>query len=241
MTNTIVHLDKEHTRQLRRKLLANDVYVLFCEHLKQLHNDGQTVLSPTEIFLSAKNFANLLISLPNIKEGIADELDDLDEDAEGKNDAMIISIVSTAIICAVRNRHSTFDYKFAVTQIYTRWSEHPLFSPMLQAAAQKEEAQWLEGKKINLLTCELEDTLHNNDNIDEARAIVSDIVDNCIGLTADSIERIMLPLMVTNDQYGHAFDGQINRLKEKLNIKTTSQVKVEAGGVNIQHVETYTN
>lgn len=240
MTDTIVHMDKKQARQLRRELLANDVYVLFCDHLKQLHADGHTALSQVEVFLSAKHFASSLLSLPDIKEGLDDELDDLEEDAEGENDAMIISMVAAAIICAVRDRHAAFDYKFAVTHIYIRWRDHPLFMPMLEAAARKEEARWMEGKKTDLLTCELKDTLHDNDNLDEARAVVSDIVDNCMGLTAESIERIMLPLMAANDQYGHAFDRQIDRLKEKLNIKTTSQVNVEAGGVNIQNVGTYT-
>lgn len=239
MMDTIVHLDKEQTQLQRRKLLANDVYVLFNGYLKQLHKDGQTALSQVEAYLSAEHFASLLLSLPNIKEGIDDELDDLEEDADGENDAMIISIVATAIMCAVRKRHATFDYRFAIIHIYTRWNDHALLAPMLQAAAMKEEARWMEGKKTDLLTCELKEALHDNDNLDEAKAVVSDIIDNCMGLTAESIERIMLPLMAANDQHGHAFDEQINRLKEKLNIKTTTQVNVEAGGVNIQKVETF--
>lgn len=227
MTDTIVHLDKEQTRIQRRKLLANDVYVLFCDYLKQLHKEGQTALSQIEVFLSASNFAHLLMSLSNIKEGIDDELDELEEDAEGKNDAMIISMVATAIMCAVRNRNSAFDYRFAIIHIYTRWNDHALLAPMLQAAARKEEARWMEGKKTDLLTCELKETLHDNGNLDEAKAVVSDIVDNCMGLTAESIERIMLPIMATNDQHNHAFDEQINRLKEKLNIKTTTQLHID--------------
>ena len=240
MMDTIVHLDKEQTRQLRRKLLANDVYVRFCDHLKQLCKDGQTALSPVEVFVSAERFASLLLSLPNVQEGIDDELDDLEEDAEGESDAMIISMVATAVICAVRDRHATFSCKFAAMHILARWADHPLYMPMLQSAARKEEARWMEGKKTDLLTCELEQTLHQSGNLDEAKAVVSDIVDNCMGLTAESIERMMLPLMAANDQHGHAFNEQINRLKEELNIKTTAQVKVEAGGVNIQHVGTYT-
>ena len=240
MTNTIVHLDKEKTRQMRRKLLANDVYVLFCDHLKQLHREGQTALSHVEVFLSASNFAHLLMSLPNIKEGIDDELDDLEDDTDGENDAMIVSIVATAIMFAVRNSHAAFDYTFAIMHIYTRWENHALFMPMLQDVAHKEEERWMEGKKTDLLTCELNESLHDNGNIDGARVVVSDIVDNCMGLTAESIERIMLPLMAANDQHHHAFDEQIDRLKDKLNIKTTARVNVEAGGVNIQNVETYT-
>lgn len=154
----IVHLDKEQTRLQNRKLLANDVYVLFRDHLEQLHNEGLTKLSPTEVFLSAMNFASLLMSLPNIKEGIDDELDDLKEDAEGENDAMIISMVATVIMTVVKNRYNpTFDYEFAISHIYIRWDDHPLCKPILIAAKRK-EFTWLEkGKKIDSRTCKLID------------------------------------------------------------------------------------
>ena len=37
-----------------------------------------------------------------------------------------------------------------------------------------------------------------------------------------TIEHLMNPLRDTNDQYGHAFDDVVNRLKDKLGIKTTT-------------------
>jgi hypothetical protein len=149
MKDTIVHLDKEQTRLQHRRLLANDVYVLFYDHLKQLHKDGKTALSPVEVFLSAENFARLLLSLPNIKEGIDDELDDLEEDAEGKNDAMIISVLAVGIICAQRGNLRASVWEFVGIHIFTRWDEHPLLAPMLQAAAKKEEARRMEDKKTD--------------------------------------------------------------------------------------------
>ena len=141
MKDTIVHLDKEQIWEQRRILLANKVYVLFCDHLNQLHKDGLTALSPVEVFLSAECFARLLLSLPNIKEGIDDELDDLEEDAEGKNDAMIISVLAVGIICAQRGNLRASVWEFVGIHIFTRWDGHPLLGPMLQAAARKEEAR----------------------------------------------------------------------------------------------------
>ena len=41
----IVHLDKEQTRQMRRKLLADNsdiVFILFHDILKELHKKGET-------------------------------------------------------------------------------------------------------------------------------------------------------------------------------------------------------
>ena len=241
MKDTIVHLDKEQTRLQHRRLLANDVYVLFYDHLKQLHKDGKTALSPVEVFLSAENFARLLLSLPNIEEGIDDELDDLEEEAEGENDAMIISVLAACLICAQRDSLPAFDWEFAAKRILARWDEHELLDPMLQAAAKKEEERWMEGKRIDLLTCELKESLEN-DNYDGARAVVSDIVEICEGLPAETVEKILFLLMALKGKYDHAFDAQINRLEEILKKKTTpqtTQVNVGLGATNIQNVEHY--
>lgn len=227
MTDTIVHLDKEQIRIQRRKLLANDIYVLFCDHLKQLHKEGKTALSQVEVFLSARNFAHLLMSLPNIKEGIDDELDDLDEDAEGENDAMIISMVATAIMYAAGSRHAAFDYKSAIIHIYTRWNDHPLSTPMLQAAARKEEARWMEGKKTDLLTCELKE-IERNEEGDEA---VNELFQYFVGMSANvgesTIKENLLILNKYNNEHGGKYQVYIDALYETLRIKTTTQFNIE--------------
>ena len=96
----------------------------------------------------------------------------------------------------------------------------------------------MEGKKTDLLTCEL-----NEAHLDGARAVVFDIVENCMGLTPEAIQHNLLTLMAINDKYGRAFDEQINRLQEELNKKTTTQattqVNVQPGGANFQYVEHY--
>lgn len=109
----IVHLDKEQTRQMRRKLLASDsdiVFVLFHDTLKQLQGEGKTQLSAVEVFLSARSFARTLLSMGEVMEALEDELDDLEDDAEGENDAMIIGIVACAIIKAYAKAHATSVY-----------------------------------------------------------------------------------------------------------------------------------
>lgn len=226
MTDTIVHLDKEQTRQQRRKLLANDVYVLFCDHLKQLRKDGRTKLSPTEVFLSAMNFASLLKSLPNIEDGIDDELDDLEEDAESENEAVIISMVATAIMCAVRNHHANFDYKFAITHIYIKWNDHPLFAPMLYAAARKEGTRWMEGKKTDLLTCELREIENNKEGEGAVREFFQFFVGMSASVDIDTIKANLLILVKYNSDHGYKYQPYINALYDKLGIKTTTQVNI---------------
>ena len=217
MKKTIVHLNEEQTQEQRRKLLANDAYVFFHDLLTQLHKDKETALSQVELFLSAERFAGLLLSLPNIQEGIKDELHDLEEDAEGENDAMIISVLAAILISAQRDRLPESDLQFAVTCILDRWDEQPLLFPMLEAAARKEGARWMEDM-TNLLMCEMNET-----HLDGVKAVVSDLVDISKGLTAESIEKFLLLLMALKGKYGNAFDEEINRLQEELNKKTTTQ------------------
>ena len=226
MTDTIVHLDKEQTRQQRRKLLANDVYVLFCDHLKQLRKDGRTELSPTEVFLSAMNFASLLKSLPNIEDGIDDELDDLEEDAESENEAVIISMVATAIMCAVKNRHPNFDYKFAITHIYIKWNDHPLFAPMLYAAARKEGTRWMEGKKTDLLTCELREIENNKEGEDAVRELFQFFVGMSASVDIDTIKANLLILVKYNSDHGYKYQQYIDALYKELRKKNTIQVNI---------------
>lgn len=227
MTDTIVHLDKEQARQLRRELLANDVYVLFRDYLKQLHKDGQTALSQMEMFVSAEHFASLLLSLPDIKEGLDDELDDLEEDAEGENDAMIISMVAAAIICAVRGHHTAFDYKFAITHIYIRWNDHSLFMPMLKAAARKEEARWMEGKRTDLLTCELEEIERNEEGEEAVKEVFQYFVGMSASVGESTIKENLLILNKYNNDHGNKYQPYIDALYEKLRIKTTTQFNIE--------------
>ena len=231
MTDTIEHLDREQTEEQRRELPTNDGYMLICCHLMQMNEEGLTDLSTEEAFVSAVRFARLLLSLP--EEGIDDEFEDLKKEAEGENDAMIISVLAACLICDQRGSLPASVWQFLATHIFARWDGHELLWSMLQAAARRWERRWMEGK-TNLLMCEMNET-----HLDGARAVVFDIVENCMGLTAESIEKILLPLRALKDKYGNTFDEQINRLQEILNEKTTTQVNVGAGGTNIQNVEHY--
>ena len=72
-----------------------------------------------------------------------------------------------------------------------------------------------------------------------AREFVACFVANCKPLTADAIQHILVPLMTTNEQYGNAFDEEVNELKEKLGMKTASllQPHVEGDFVLQKYVE----
>lgn len=215
----IVHLDKEQTRQMRRKLLADNsdiVFVLFHDTLKQLHTDGETQLSAVEAFLSARQFAQTLLSMNEAMEGLEDELDDLEDDAYGKNDAMIISIVACAIIKAFAKAHATSVYDEVVKAILIRWNDHPLFSPMLAGAARKEERRFAENKRNDLLRYELEQAVGDGDG----KQAVREIVETAKETDVECIKSLLFVLGKLNVAHSNMYDSEYNDLYDVYVKKT---------------------
>lgn len=215
----IVHLDKEQTRQMRRKLLADNsdiVFVLFHDTLKQLHTDGETQLSAVEAFLSARLFAQTLLSMNEAMEGLEDELDDLEDDAYGKNDAMIISIVACAIIKAFAKAHATSVYDEVVKAILIRWNDHPLFFPMLAGAARKEERRFAENKRNDLLRYELEQAVGDGDG----KQAVREIVETAKETDVECIKSLLFVLGKLNVAHSNMYDSEYNDLYDVYVKKT---------------------
>lgn len=80
---------------------------------------------------------------------------------------------------------------------------------------------------VSLMQKELDSLKENNPDLKQAKEVVRIIVDNSMGLTSDTIEGILVPLMSTNDQYNLAFNEDVNRLKEKLESKTKTNFNFE--------------
>ena len=64
----MVNLSKEEGRLARRQLLADVVYIVCHDGLRQLHQEGRTKLTPAELLLSAREFSNNILSLPDAEE-----------------------------------------------------------------------------------------------------------------------------------------------------------------------------
>ena len=80
---------------------------------------------------------------------------------------------------------------------------------------------------VSLMQTELLSLKENNPDLKQAKEVVRIIVDICMGLTSDTIEGILVPLMSTNDQYNLAFSEDVNRLKEELESKTKTNFNFE--------------
>ena len=214
----IVRLDKEQAKQERRRLLGDTVYVIFHDALKAWQKDGRTTLSPVELFLSAKGFSKLLMELPDVMEGIDDEMDDLVDEAENENDAMIIMMLASGILHAVGTHRVDFDAKPVIMAIYARWSDHPLFLPFMDEGCKKEQARWLEGKRTNLLTYELEEIGREGEGEDSVRQMFELIVTPEYNISKETLKENLLFLNKYNIGHGHAYDKEILSIYELLGV-----------------------
>lgn len=215
----IIHLEKEQLKQARRDLLRDDVYIIFVDALRQYHQEGYTTLAPAELYLSAKSFVGDVLQLPDIIEGIADEMDDILDEADNKDEAMLIMMVATGVFWAVGKKYKGVDSDAVIRIIYDRWVDHPLFFPMLDICAKKEQEKWLEGKKTNLLTCELESMKTDGTTEAEARDFLHPFLQQVCEYSDDTIEKVLNPLRDLNEMHSGMFDEEVNMLKRKLGVR----------------------
>ena len=215
----IIHLEKEQLKQARRDLLRDDVYIIFVDALRQYHQEGYTTLAPAELYLSAKSFVGDVLQLPDIIEGIADEMDDILDEADNKDEAMLIMMVATGVFCAVGKKYKGVDSDAVIRIIYDRWVDHPLFFPMLDICAKKEQEKWLKGKKTNLLTCELESMMTDGTTEAEARDFLHPFLQQVCAYPDETIERVLNPLRDLNEMHSGMFDEEVNMLKRKLGVR----------------------
>ena len=223
----IIHLDKDEIKQARRRLLTDDVFVIFVDALRQFHHEGYTQLAPAELYLSAKSFVEDVLQLPDIMEGITDEMDDILDEADNEDEAMLIFMVAAAIFHAVGKKYKAavagdlyrdFDADAVMKVIFQRWIDQPLFLQLLDICAKKEQKRWMEGKKTNLLTCELECMKTDGTSAAEARDFLHPFLEQVCVYPATTIEMVLNPLRDLNEQFSGVLDKEVNLLKRKLGV-----------------------
>lgn len=217
MTDFIVRLEKEQIRQERRKLLADDVYVLAHDVLKQAHKDGLTCLTQVELYLSGKRLAKMLLSLPNVEEGIEDELEELE--AENKNEAVIVGM--TAAIIHANGIRNNRDITPIVLPIFQRWGGHRLCIPTLEAMQIKEEKRWMEGKRINPLSCTLEETTSEGE--EEVEDLLQFLLQYSDTWETATFKDHLMVLYKYNAEHNNKYQYYIDVLEEKLRARTSPQ------------------
>lgn len=208
----------EEKRAARLQFYKDDVFVIAHEAIKGY----KTELSIEELFASAEKFAyDLLANRIADKDLIDYEVDEI-KDAFEAEDNSVFLILSLAFVklCALHKKEPIAE-NIARAMVH-RCHEYEDFNDFLHTLDNKENAKRLEGWKADLIGYELKTIKVDGYNLEEARKVFEAIVENVEHYTPTTIENLLNPLRDINDQYGHAFDDIINRLKEKLVVKTTT-------------------
>ena len=230
----IVRLKEDAIKPERRRLLGDVVYVIFHDALKRWQKDGTTTLSPVELFLSAKAFSKLLMELPDVMEGLDDEMDDLVDEAEGENDAMIIMMLASAIIYAAGTHRVGFETTRVIMAIYTRGNGHPLFPVFMDEGAKKEQARWLEGKKTNLLTYELEEIEKDGEGEEAIRDLFERFIAPEHNMGRQTLKENLLFLNKYNIEHGHAYDKEILAIYKQLSADVIPAIQQQTAAIERQ-------
>lgn len=222
----IIHLEKDQLRQARRRLLTDDVFIIFVDALRQFHHEEYTQLAPAELYLSAMNFVKEVLQLPDIMEGIVDEMDDILDEADNEDEAMLIMMVAAAIFYAVGRQNKAmvaagkqnhvFDAELVMRIIFRRWADHPLFFPLLDICAKKEEKKWMEGKQTNLLTCELECMKTDGTSASDVKDFLHPFLQQVCAYPPTTIEVVLNPLRDLNERFSGELNEEVDQLKRKL-------------------------
>lgn len=245
----IVRLDKEKQRTARHQLLNNVVYIICHEALKQMQRDGHTELSPVEVFLSARNFCDSILELPDIEEGLDDEMDDLEDETEVKDDYMLILTLVTVQLQAMSKRSVGIDFKKIIFRIFERLEGYEFLWPLIEQMTDKEDSRWLAGKKTGLLDYELQEIKIDGGGSEEIKQLFADMVECSDKMDKETIKGNLLFLNRYNIDHNHAYDKEVIALFDKFGIKSTTIIKpkeyvgtkivdteiqnVEAGGTGV--------
>ena len=219
---------KDELRQKRRQLYQDPVFLATHEALRPLLRSFDIV----ELFIRAEQFTLVLLAHPPIERSLMEyEVADLRDDlvADGyevadSDDFLLLLILSLVNIYALRHILPCARVLLGVLLPFCR--EYHGFKELLGKFVAKEHQLQGQGKMaLQKSPRLLAGTLSQQPPALEVKAFVACLVSNCECLSPDSMERILVPLMATNEQYGHVFDEEVNRLKEKLGMKTTTTIQ----------------
>ena len=220
----IVRIDKEQQAVVRRQLLSDIVWVISNDTLRKWQHEGKTTLAPVEVFMTAQCFCDVISGLSDIDEGIDYEIDDLEDEVAGENDAMLIAVLAALQMQALSKRRVGQDFRKAIIHIFERYGDHELFIPLVEQWAMKEERRWMDGKKNDLLNYELKEITLEGGGVEEIKHLFENMVDYSDKMDEDSIKGNLLFLCRYNIDHQHAYDEVIISLFEKLGIKSTKPI-----------------
>lgn len=235
--------EKGEMRSMRMKLYQDPVFLIGHENIKPL----LSLLDLTEVFASAEAFAYHLTkfevtdaSLMSYEvEDVMGEFVELSasDSSHNPNDFYLFLTVTFLKLCAMRK--NTPIAAPTARALLGYCEEYQGFEELITSMRSKEASLRAQHRLPSLLEYELKTLTEECLSLEETQKFVHELVDNCMALTPESIERILVPLMTTNRQYGHVFDKEVERLENKLGMKTTPIIHSQVQGdlVMEKHVE----
>lgn len=213
---------REAQRAARMKYITDDVFPIAYNVLQE----RCVRMSALEIFANATSFTQSLLAMgKNAGLFIQDEVEELKDSVGNDTDAYLMLIVSLCQLSALRKREPAAPV--IAGHLIGYCQQYDDCTTVLMEFANCEHKRWLDGARADLLNYELKSIEAEGGSLDAQREVISALVDNCLGLTSETMERMLAPLMSTNDQYGGAFTPIINQLKEKLGIKTDVRLHID--------------
>lgn len=238
---------KEELRQKRRLLYQDPVFLVTHEALHTLLRS----LDIVELSILAEHFTQGLLAHPPIDHSLmVYEVDDLRDDlsamapasdsaavvAVPDSDFLLLLILSLVKLYALRHVHPYA--RPLLRQLLPFCQEYRGFKDLLGSFIVKEQQLRHQGKLVfQKRQLHQQRSAHLQAGgqgaeppLSAARAFVARFVSNCARLTPTTIEHVLLPLMVTNEQCANAFDAEVNQLIERLGIKTTPVIQPQVQG-----------
>ena len=198
----------EKRRDIRLRLYKDDVFLIAHEAIKSI----KPSLTLEELFASADQFTFFLLDNDISDRDIMQyEIDSLKAEVSDELSFFLILSLSFFKLSALRK---TKDNAEKVARALVGFcQEYDGFTDLLKQLSKKEKERWLDNKRVDLLKYELKCISQEVPSTD-GLTVVNSIVDASLDLSVEGMQHIENVLSEVNDQNGHQYQKELNRLRE---------------------------
>jgi hypothetical protein len=212
----------EKRRDIRLRLYKDDVFLIAHEAIKSI----KPSLTLEELFASADQFTFFLLENDISDRDIMQyEIDSLKAEVSDELSFFLILSLSFVKLSALRE---TKDNAEKVARALVGFcQEYDGFTDLLKQLLKKEQERWLDSKRIDLLTYELRCIPQEVPSTD-GLTVVNSIVDASLDLSVEGMQHIENVLSEVNDQNGHQYQKELNRLREARKKKSKTIIHFDS-------------
>ena len=198
----------EKRRDIRLRLYKDDVFLIAHEAIKSL----KPSLTLEELFASADQFTFFLLENDISDRDIMQyEIDSLK--AEVSDELSFFLILSLSFFKLSALRETKGNAEKVARALVGFCQEYDGFTDLLKQLSKKEKERWLDNKRVDLLKYELKCISQEVPSTD-GLTVVNSIVDASLDLSVEGMQHIENVLSEVNDQNGHQYQKDLNRLRE---------------------------